>query len=113
MACETHHFLNLRNTATTTGTKPKSARVELKALLGEDREKPGSLFQKLLEQEMTDTLSRGQVLVRFGPTIPVRLGFDLGSFSRCVRGTKLVFPDLRAFSWMGYFEFVDLNWAIQ
>ena len=58
-------------------------------------------------------LIRGQVLVRFGPTIPVRLGFDLGSFSRCVRGTKLVFPDFRAFSWMGYFEFVDLNWAIQ
>ena len=50
MACETHHFLNLRNTAMTTGTKPKSARVELKALLGEDREKPGRLFQELLEQ---------------------------------------------------------------
>ena len=60
MVRETHHFHNLRNTAVTTGIKPKSARVELNALLGEDREKPGSLFQKLLEQEMTDTLLGGR-----------------------------------------------------
>ena len=39
MVCETHHFHNPRNTATTTGTKRKTAAVELKALLGEDGDK--------------------------------------------------------------------------
>ena len=36
MVCETHHFHIPRNTAMTTGTKRKTAAVELKALLGED-----------------------------------------------------------------------------
>ena len=50
MVCETHHFHNPRNTAMATGTKRKSATIELKALLGKDEDK----LRRLLEQEMTD-----------------------------------------------------------
>ena len=50
MACETQHFLNLRNTAMTTGTKRKAATIKLKALLGKDKWKPRRLFQELLER---------------------------------------------------------------
>ena len=39
MVCETHHFHDPRNTAMATGTKRKSATIELKALLGKDEDK--------------------------------------------------------------------------
>ena len=51
--------------------------------------------------------------MRFGPTIHIRVGFDLSSLSRFVCGTKLMFPKRKPVSWMSDFGFVDLNWAIR